>query len=273
MDFSQVWPPWNRPLMKYPLLYLVYRIKTLHYMPLLHLLIHVCVCVCVCVCVRVCAFPPLRKELKLYLWLDLGNTHSSPSWSLHHSFPSSFTSCISPYTSIYLFVSVDYLPAHHTPTVPSTVYNFATFILTLPTLSLPSFLLFSPSNHFCGSFLHLFILGLSVPGLPRLWLQSGWANQESVECVMCRWVPVEVFIEINPYRDWSCLRFPCTKTVVQTPFPLSRDPLSLAQCILFLGGLVIHHKSAIIGNCHDVHCVCVCVCVCVCEKLRPSEKD
>lgn len=36
----------KQPLMKYPLLYLVYRIKTLHYMPLSHLLTRVYVCVC-----------------------------------------------------------------------------------------------------------------------------------------------------------------------------------------------------------------------------------
>ncbi len=266
MDFSQVWPPWNRLLMKYPLLYLVYRIKTLHYMPPPHLLTHVCVYVCV----HVCTFPLLLKELKLHLWLEwnLGNTHSSPSRSLHHSFLSSLshaiTLSISPYTFIHLFVSVHDLPVHCTPLFFYIQYrNFPP--CTAPT-SFPSFLLFSPTNHFHRSppppFHSLTIY--SRPSTPVITLRKS----QSRDCVMLRWVPVEVFIEMGLYRDWSCLRFPCTKTAIQTLFPLSRDPLSWAQCILFHGGLVILQRCAIIGICPGAQCVYACLCLWKWDRMR-----
>lgn len=152
----------------------------------------------------------------------------------------------------------------HAARLPSTIYNGATFLLSLPPLSLPSFLLFSPTDHFPPPFHSPTIY--SRPSTPVITLRKS----QSGDCVMRRWVPVEVFIEMGLYRDWCCLRFPSTKTAIQTLFPLSRDPLSWAQCILFHGGLVILQRCAIIENCQRAQSVCVCVCVCV-KKVRWSE--
>lgn len=84
-------------------------------------------------------------------------------------------------------------------------------------------------------------------------------KSQSRHCLMRRWVPVEVFIEMGLYRDWSCLRSPCTKTAFQSLFPLLGDPLSWTQCILFHGGLVILQRCSIIGICQGPQCVFVCV--------------
>lgn len=86
---------------------------------------------------------------------------------------------------------------------------------------------------------------------------------------MCRWVPVEVFIEMGLYRDWSCLRFPCTKTAIQTLFPLSRDPLSWAQCIVSRWTC----DSAKMCNYRNLSGSSVCVCVFVSKKVRQNERD
>lgn len=152
-------------------------------------------------------------------------------------------------------VSVHDLPLHYAPPLLS-ISNTASFRCPCCPC-LPFIFYFSHPPITCFTLLlHFSLLWPSILGLPRLWLRWERPNQETV---MRRWVPVEVFIEMGLYRDWSCLRFPCTKTAIQSLFPLSGDPLSWIQCILFHSGLVILQRRAIIGICQRAVCVCVCV--------------
>lgn len=154
----------------------------------------------------------------------------------------------------------------HTVLLPPSIYNTTTFLLSLPPLFLPSFLLFSPTNLFHRSPPPPFILWPSNPGLRCLWLHWERANQETVWCVdgclwrcLLRWV----FIEIGAVFVFLAQRQPFRLCF------LSPGTLCLGHNVLFHGGLVILQRCAIIGICRGAQCVCVFVS----KKVRQNERD
>lgn len=148
--------------------------------------------------------------------------------------------------------------------------QYPNFLPFTPSTFFPSFLVFSPNNHFHISPPPPFH-SLTIYSRPSR-LVITLRKSQSEGRVMLRWVPVEVFIEMCLYRDWSCLLSPRTQTANQTLFPLSGDPLSWTQCIQFHGELVILQRFAIIGICRGAQCVCWCSSVCVLESETEWER-
>lgn len=268
MDFCQVWPPCCRALMKYPLLYLVYRIKTCPTCPYpTSLSMFVCVRVNVCMYITTApkgikAAPLTGLNPKKYPFITL---LISPSLFHFHYWIMQFLS-VSQRIPLSISVSMNDLSVHTVPVLFYTPHT-TTFCVFLLWLSFPSYLCFSH------------ISSTAPPSLTfdslTIYLRSSTTvitlrKRQSRNCVMRRWVPVEVFIEMGLYRDWSCLRSSCTNTDIQILFPLPVDPLSWTQCILFHGGLVILQRRAIIGICQGPQCVLVCMCVS--KKVRQNER-
>lgn len=158
-------------------------------------------------------------ELKLHLWLEstLGNTHSSPLIS-----PSPFHHWV--------------LAFHHLPW-------FISFCQCMISPHNVRFRRTAPP-----SFLSLTIYSRLVITLRKS--QSGG-------CVMHRWVPMEVFLEMGLYKDWSCLRFPCTKTAIHSVSSL-QGPFVLGIMYSVSWWLVIPQRCAIMESVEEL-CVCVSV--------------